>query len=969
MLAGTARPRTVQAVASASKSVTSMSRRKVIAFLTNNAGMRSDYQGLLRQGIEQACIERDIDLWVYSGRSDWRSWGAAQARIYEMISLGRVDGIIVAAGCIAAALSLEELLALIEQRCVVPTCAIGQHCPTVPSIVVDNGGGSARLARHFATEHGARRFVYIAGPAGHEESEERLQSTRRALRELDIDLPSEAVIYGDFSFSAGADAARDLLERGVRFDALIAANDDMAVGALGVLEEAGLRCPTDIIVGGFDDAPSSRATDPSVTTVRQPIVQLGATAVESVVRAWEGNHGAHLITLDTEPLWRESCGCGRDEVIARTATNGGLEARVAEALGPLLHDRVPREAWAGSLCGAMEAEARGSKGMLRSAVRALFEQITAEDAPLHELQQVIINLREGMPSSCISPDLEATVRRVLAEVGLAMHRREEQRRLHDEDLTERLRANWDRLSASAFDLPALRNCLAAQLPSLSIRNAFIGVYARDNLELLQPLVCIVDGEAVAVGDDPYPAELLLPHGALMTKTRCSLAVVPLTFEWQNLGVAVLELPKSHELYAVLREQIGSAIRTMRLHEDILKQARLSAQAEEEKRVTAERLRSLGLIAGGVAHDLNNVLGPLVGLPEAISSDLSKAADVPQCVLEDLDTLRLAGLRAADTIQDLLTLGQQRAAPQEALDLNRLLASESRTLISLGDRKPRISICVVTSDTPLVVFASKPYLVRAISNLVLNAVDAIETSGRITVRAVPVTLTQARRGIETIDPGHYAVIEVEDTGAGIAPENLNRILEPFFTSKQTNERRGGRGLGLAIVHRIAKDSLGFVNINSEIGRGTTFSLYIPLQRGENVRISSRPVPPMQGSERVLVIDDEPVQLRTARRVLEHLGYSVVTAASGEAGLALLQQPDTNTDFDLVIVDMMMPGLDGLATLERIRALRPEQKALIVTGYTPPQADRSGEDAWLRKPYTHQSLSRAVRRALDGPFPGE
>ncbi|MFZ5891055.1 MAG: substrate-binding domain-containing protein [Myxococcota bacterium] len=952
-----------------------MPRRKVIALLTNNAGMRSDYQGLLRQGVEQACVERDIDLWVYAGRSDWRSWGAAQARVYEMVSLSRVDGIIVAAGCIAAALSVEEVLALIDHRRVVPTCAIGQRCPTVSSVVVDNGGGSAKLARHFVETHGARRFVYIAGPPGHEESDERLLATRAALADLGLSLPVQSVIHADFSFAEGAAAAREFLRKQVNFDALIAANDDMAVGAMGVLESAGLRCPQDIIVGGFDDAPSSRASEPSVTTIRQPIVELGTMAVARVVRAWEGNSSVDLTTLDTEPIWRESCGCG-EESNAAVATSVSvscpdtLESRVAESLGTLFHDRNLREHWACALCQAVEFERNGRAGTLQQAVRALFEQVTADDAPLHELQQIIIRLREGLPDSHVTPELEGSVRRVLADVGQAMHRREEQRRLHDEDLTERLRANWDRLSASSFDLPTLRNCLAALLPSLSIRNAYIGVYVRDSLDSLVPLVCVVDGQPVALGEEPYPSRILMPPGALTTRSRCSLAVVPLTFEWQNLGVAVLELPKSHELYAVLREQIGSAIRTMRLHEDILKQARLNALAEEEKRVTAERLRSLGLIAGGVAHDLNNVLGPLVGLPETISHDLqhSDGAQVPERVFEDLDTLRLAGLRAADTIQDLLTLGQQRSAPKETLDLNRLLASESRGLIALGDRSPRITICVIAGDQPLVVRASKPYLVRAISNLVINAVDAIQGAGRISVRASVAVVSEPRVGVETIDPGHYAVIEVEDTGAGIAPENLNRILEPFFTSKQANEQRGGRGLGLAIVHRIAKDSQGFIGIESKLGRGSTFSLYFPLQPNSDVRVSSRPLPAMQGSERILVIDDEPVQLRTARRVLEHLGYSVVTAPSGEAGLSLLSAGQPPPEFDLVIVDMMMPGLDGLATLERIRATRPEQRALIVTGYAPPQADRRGErheDAWLRKPYTKESLSRAVRRALDDP----
>lgn len=947
-----------------------MSRRKVIAFLTNNAGMRSDYQGLMRQGIEQACIQRDVDLWVYAGRSDWRSWGAAQARVYEMISPDRVDGVVIAASCIAAALSEEAVLELVARRQVVPTCSVGQHCPSVASVLVDNASGAAELARHFAAVHGARRFVYIAGPSGHSESEERLRGTRLALAEHGLELPAMSVLHANFSFGAGEEAAREFLRRNERFDALIAANDDMAVGALGVLKAAGLRCPEDVIVAGFDDAASSRAASPCISSVRQPIVELGMRAVACIAHAWEGHSIQQLLTLETEPVFRESCGCGGLEQPAEGLSAEGLEARIAEALAPLLNERTPRDAWATALCRALEAERRGEPTFANT-VRCLLEQVSAEDAPLHELQRVIVKLREAVPEPDVTPAFESAVRRTLVDVGNTMHRREEQRRVHDEDLTERLRANWDHLSASAFDLPALRSCLQAQLPSLSIRNAFVGVYARDDFSSLQPLVCVMNGEPVELKEQSYPASLLLPHGAMLTTSRCSLAVVPLTFEWQNLGVAVLELPKSHELYAVLREQIGSAVRTMRLHEDILKQARLSAEAEEEKRVTAERLRSLGLVAGGVAHDLNNVLGPLVGLPETISSDLERTfgAEVPRGVLEDLDTLRLAGLRAADTIQDLLTLGQQNAAPRQVLDLNRLLASECRSFIALGERKPRVSICVVAGDEPLLARASKPYLLRAISNLVINAVDAIEGPGSVTVRATSRVFTEPYRGVETIDPGHYAVIEVEDTGAGIAPENLARILEPFFTSKTTNERRGGRGLGLAIVHRIARDSLGFVGVKSEVGRGTTFSLYLPIERELPARTSSHPAPPMRGTERVLVIDDEPVQLRTARRVLENLGYSVVTAPSGEKGIELLRQGKPPPSFDLVIVDMMMPGLDGLTTIERIRALRPGQKALIVTGYTPLETDRRGEDAWLRKPYTHQSLSSAVRRALDGVAPEE
>jgi two-component system, cell cycle sensor histidine kinase and response regulator CckA len=328
-------------------------------------------------------------------------------------------------------------------------------------------------------------------------------------------------------------------------------------------------------------------------------------------------------------------------------------------------------------------------------------------------------------------------------------------------------------------------------------------------------------------------------------------------------------------------------------------------------------------------------------------------------------LRSAGLRAADTIQDLLTLGEQRSAPKATLDLNRVLRDEARNLSALTERNPSISIRVVLEDGPLPVRASKHFLMRAILNLVLNAVDAIEHAGEITVRAGVSVLNEPLAGVETIDPGHYVVLEVTDTGVGIARENLNRVLEPFFTSKQSTEQRGGRGLGLAIVHRIAKDSEGFVGVESELGKGSTFTLYFPRQSAADVRISTRPGPALHGSERILVIDDEPVQLRTARRVLERLGYSVTTASSGEAALELLDTA-SSPRFDLVIADMMMPGLNGLATLERIRSKRPTQKALIVTGYTPTLGDFGGgseDDSWLRKPYTQDSLSQAVRRVLD------
>ncbi|MBN2195062.1 MAG: substrate-binding domain-containing protein [Polyangiaceae bacterium] len=954
-----------------------MPRRKVIALLTNNVGMRSDYQGLLREGVEQACIERNIDLWVYAGCTDWKSCGRAQSVVYSLVSSQQIDGVIVVAGCIASGRALEKVLSLLEDRCRVPTCAIGQRCPSVSSLLVDNHGGAAEIARHLVRVHDRRYFVYVAGPPGHEESEQRLAATREALARLGVDLSEDAVIYGDFSAISGLEATRELLRGGQAFDALIAANDDMAVGAIEALEAVGIHCPDDVAVAGFDDAPRSRTCDPRLTTVRQPIMELGSAAVSHLVGAWQGNPPPEVVTFPTEPVLRESCGChrawgGRYErgEGASQLPPARSQSVAAEALAPLLNHRVTRDRWAQAFSEALDAECAGERGALKRELQELLGEVAHPDSPIHELQHLVNSLRSVAETRGLFPELDQTFYDAQVLVGQTIHRREGRRRLHEENLTEQLRGNWE-LLASSFERPKLRAALESQLPRLSIRNAFVATFARDDPDALVPLACVTDGRPVPLAEAPYPARQLLPEGALTIGERRSLAILPLTFEWQRLGAAVLELPQSHELYAVLREQIGSAVKTMQLHEDVLRQARLNAQAEEERRVAAERLRSLSLIAGGVAHDLNNVLGPLVGLPETIACDLRQTTEqnvgVPPAVFEDLDTLRQAGLRAADTIRDLLTLGQTNATTKVPVEVNRLLTGEGFIQSAVADRNPAVKVRVLAANCPLTVRASKAHMVRAVSNLVINAAEAIHGPGTITVRASARSLTEAQQGIERIEPGHYAVIEVEDTGPGIASENIGHVFEPFFSSKTPGRPRSGAGLGLAIVHRIVKDALGFVAVTSELGSGSKFELYLPLDAGGNARMSSRPVPAGRGTERILVVDDEPVQLRTARRILEQLGYSVATAPSGEAALALWKGSHPMPEFELVVLDMMMPGLDGVATLEQMRRHRPGQRALMVTGYTPEQGHRtSGNrgDLWLMKPYRPEELGKAVRRALEG-----
>src|SRR5688500_4373254 len=217
-----------------------MARRPVIALLLNNAGLRDDYQGAIRRGVERACIKRDFDLWVYAVRTDFKASQGAQLRIFDFMQPERVDGVIVAVGCIATANSVDALIGRLRRICPVPLCAIGQGVEGAYCLQVDNRGGGLALAEHLIVEHARRRFAFVGGPEGHEESDARLAGVRDALSRHGLTLPENAVAHGNYMFRSGVAATHALLERAGGFDALVAANDDMARGALEALGPRGL---------------------------------------------------------------------------------------------------------------------------------------------------------------------------------------------------------------------------------------------------------------------------------------------------------------------------------------------------------------------------------------------------------------------------------------------------------------------------------------------------------------------------------------------------------------------------------------------------------------------------------------------------------------------------------------------------------------------------------------------------------
>jgi signal transduction histidine kinase/CheY-like chemotaxis protein len=444
----------------------------------------------------------------------------------------------------------------------------------------------------------------------------------------------------------------------------------------------------------------------------------------------------------------------------------------------------------------------------------------------------------------------------------------------------------------------------------------------------------------------------------------------LAFETQLLGVAVFEYT-SPLGYNILAGQIAAALHNVALHREILHKTMLHERDALERMATAKRLQALSVLAGGVAHDLNNSLGPLVALPDVILAELQQLQltdPAVQDVCADLETIRAASLRAAQTVKDLLTLGRQGRVAKAPVDLNRVVQAclGPGQLRFLQGGHLETEIAVELGAGSIVVQGAEAQLARAVTNLVHNALEALDGSGRVLVRTSRRHVSETLLGYETVDPGDYAVITVSDDGKGIPGAELGRVFEPFFSKKRTGDR-SGTGLGLAIVHGVAKEHDGYVDVTSTLGRGTTFTLYIPLA-GEPARASWRVLSLRPGNARILVVDDEPIQLRTARRILTRLGYQVDTVSSGREAIELIGLTGASrpSAYDLVILDMLLnEDLDGLEVYELIRERFADQKGIVVSGNAPTErlerAIRSGL-VWLAKPYTSDALAGAVQTAL-------
>jgi signal transduction histidine kinase/ActR/RegA family two-component response regulator len=435
--------------------------------------------------------------------------------------------------------------------------------------------------------------------------------------------------------------------------------------------------------------------------------------------------------------------------------------------------------------------------------------------------------------------------------------------------------------------------------------------------------------------------------------------------WEVEGPLDLgEIEDSHPFRPVFE---ATALIKAELDELLEDRERAAEERQELQQQLARRkkMEALGLLAGGVAHDLNNILSGIVTFPEVLLLDESLSAEAR----EDLETIRESGVRAAAIVNDLMTITRGVVGQRSPLDLNRVVERHLATpeFRRLTEYHPGIRISQRLAAEPLAVLGSPVHLQKAVMNLVSNATEAssdASVDGQVTISTWRRSLDQPHAGYEQIPAGDYAVLRVEDDGGGIAPGDLDRIFEPFFTKKVMG--RSGTGLGLTVVWNTVRDHDGYIDVRTSEG-GTAIDLYLPLTEVSVMENEAATVTidELRGDgEEILVVDDVESQRILASKLLTTLGYRVHTVASGEEAVAFLWERSV----DLVLLDMIMdPGLNGCETYERIVELHPGQKAVISSGYSETddvaRARQLGAGAFVAKPYTLEGIGTAIRAELE------
>jgi signal transduction histidine kinase/DNA-binding LacI/PurR family transcriptional regulator/AraC-like DNA-binding protein len=959
--------------------------RVTLGLLTHGAGDPCGH--MVWAGVAAAAAEHDVNLICFPAKPLRSPLGfeALANVLYDLVSPSRLDALVIWLAGMTIFVNTEEARHVCERYRPLPMVTAGGLIEGLPGVVVDNYHGMWNVVAHLIEVHGHRRIAFVRGPANHQEAEERYTAYVDALAAHGLAFDPQLVVQGNFKENGGLTAVEVLLDRRqAQFDALVAASDNMAVGAMKALQARGIRVPADVGLAGLNDEAPSAFITPPLTTGPLHFFEQGQRAAEMALALLRGEEVPERVVLPTRLLVRQSCGCP-DPLVAEAAgatLPAGKAGKVAGRAEEPLPDggaaqlldafrlELTASAAPGREAGPAGTESGAASGVAPGpflAALAEFLRRSAEKGEnLSNWHSVISALRLRMQPCLAEPARTAAEnlwQQARVTVGETVQRVQAYRRLQAEEQSWRLAEVTQALS-TAITVPELADLLAGALPSLGIAGSYLALYEQPEEPANVARLVGAYGEhgrlSLEAGGLPFDARRLVPEGLLPAGHRFSLVVEPLYFRQDQLGFVLFEAdPGQEELYEILRGQISAAIKRAQLDARNVElyreadQARAAADLARQKAEDGQRLAEQANLLKSrflatVSHELRTPLSLIVGTIEMmLREETPGPAALPESYRRDLSSVRGGAQHLAHLIGDVLDLASSQAGELrltcETLRLDEVLEDVALLAAPMAREKGLRWRAVIPGCLPPV-WGDRTRLQQVVLNLASNAIKFTER-GEVVLQ---------------VEPGPNGVtVAVTDTGVGIPAGEREAIFDEFRQSERTARRGyGGMGLGLAISRRLIELHGGRMGVESSgaEGAGSTFYFTLP--------VLAEPEPGAgrndERSGMVLLLTERMGGGAALRTHLAQRGFAVAELAVSERvdwlaqvvsappGAVVLDfEPAAERGWEVMRLLKVSPGTQDIPVLFYSLSAGLEDGALLALDY-------------LTKPVGSDDLARALER---------
>ena len=889
--------------------------------------------------------------------------------VYEMIDKNALDGVILWTSSLSSYVGHASLRNFCERYRPLPMVSIGVVLDGIPSIILDSYSGMREALIHLITVHARRRIVFIRGPEGHRDAEERYRAYRDVLQEYDLPRAPELVSppYKWFD-PGGRQMTSGLLDHyGVCFDAVVGVNDTVAVEALEVLHARGISVPEDVSVVGFDNTPLSQVVTPLLTTVPWRMYERGRQAAKLMLATLNGESVPAQVLLPTRLIVRQSCGC-QDPAVAQAKVESRSALAVekvdrAHCLAALEQTIEEKERPAEALsefCDSFWDEIQGkAPGVFLPTLEKILRQVVIIGGNISAWQLAVSALRQQLLPA-LSHDRQTMMRAedLWHQARVMIGERSRRKRAYQEWQARQQTVHLRRIShglTTMTSVPAFMSVLAKELPEFGISSCQLALYRDPSQPTAEcRLVLNFDengGSDLGAAGQPVQARSFAMGSDLPSDKPYHILVMPLFFQDEQLGLIRFTQQPVGEIYEMLREQVSIALKGILLAEQ---NARLYQQALEAERVAqigrqlaeqADHLKSSFLSM--VSHELLTPLVLLVGLSEMMLRKSANAQlSLPESFRSDLARIHLSAQHLGNLVRDVLDLarsqmGQLKLA-KKPLDLREMLGS----VILEGEQMARDK----SLDWQVVIPERLPRVYGDASRLQQVALNLIANSVKFTAHGSIKLAAQAHA--ETV------TISVSDTGPGVPPAEQEAVFDEFRQSERTAARGyGGLGIGLAICRQLVELHGGHIGIHSsgEENAGSTFYFTVPIMNEQTAAPSAR----QPCEDIVLVLTENANRSARAQEYLANEGLRVQTLDIGETPDWLSQVLTISPG--AIVLDAQPALKHGWQLLESLKD-NPRTQDIPVLFYSLGDADAGAMLTldYLRKPMDSAMLAQTLQR---------